>query len=359
MSETTTPTAIPQATAAGAAAAAKLSGHQKAAVLCLAMGDEFTALVMKGLDERDLERLMVALAQARNIPRETATPIIAEYQALIHGAEWFATGGIDHARALLEKSVGHQRAEEILRRIQKELDDGGLNRLRKADSEQLTALLRNEHPQTIALILAHLESRQASAVISGLEAAFGADVLLRMARMEKVSPDMLEHIETALGGQALNMSSQMSRAGGPAAVAEVLNNISASLEQELLEMIGEKQPELVDEIKNLMFVFEDLLRLDDKSLAVVLSTVDKKDLALALKKGSDTLKEKIFTVMVPRAADALRDEMGFLGPVRVKDADAAQGRVIQMVRKLSEELDATGRPKVNLNQGGEGDALVE
>ena len=247
-------------------------------------------------------------------------------------------GDVGGALKAVEKAYGKARADSILRRITSQLaDTAGLHRLRKADPQQLATTLRGEHPQTAALVLAHLDPQHTAAILRELPTSFGGDVLFRMARMEKVSPEMLQLIERALSSEAdLSFSQGMSAAGGPAAVASVLNLVSGSLEKELLEGVSERDATLCEQIKNLMFVFEDLVTLDDKSLQRLLREVEAKQLALALKAASDELKAKIMGAMSQRAVAALREEMEFMGPVKMRDVEASQSAIVTQVRKLEE-----------------------
>jgi flagellar motor switch protein FliG len=283
----------------------------------------------------------------------TTDTVLAEYLEATLGVESLTTGGLEFARAVLERVYGKSKADQILRRITAQLaDTAGLTRLRKADPQQLATTLRGEHPQTAALVLAHLDAAQTAAVLRELPGAFGADVIYRMAKMEKVSPEMLQLIERALSSEAdLNFSQGMSAAGGPAAVAAVLNLVSSTLEKELLEGVGERDASLVEQIQNLMFVFEDLTGLDDKSLQRLLREVEAKQLALALKAASDELKAKIMGAMSQRAVGALKEEMEFMGPTKMRDVEAAQASIVSQVRKLEE----TG--EIVLSAGGD-DVLI-
>jgi flagellar motor switch protein FliG len=241
----------------------------------------------------------------------------------------------------------------VLKRIQNQLaDTAGLQRLRNADPQQLGSLFRNEHPQTIALILSHLSAPQTAAVIKELEPTLGSEVLFRMARMDKVSPEMLLLIERALGDTDLTMSQGMSPSGGPQAAAAVLNLMSTSLEKELLDGVASRDPALADQIKNLMFVFEDIATLDDRALQRLLREVDGKELALALKAASEELKTRIKGNMSQRAVTALTEEMEMLGPVRMRDVEAAQANIITQVRKLEEA------GEIVLNGGGTDDVVI-
>jgi flagellar motor switch protein FliG len=330
-----------------------LSGRQKLAVVCMAVGPDTAAQLTGALTPDEAEMLTYEIAQMDRVPAGVTDAVLAEWLEATLGVASLTTGGIEFAREVLERAYGKAKADAILRRITSQLaDTAGLTRLRKADPQQLATTLRGEHPQTAALVLAHLDPGQTAAVLRELPGAFGGDVLYRMAKMEKVSPEMLQLIERALSSEAdLNFSQGMSAAGGPAAVAAVLNLVSSSLEKELLEGVGERDASLVEQIQNLMFVFEDLTALDDKSLQRLLREVEAKQLALALKAASDELKGKIMGAMSQRAVGALKEEMEFMGPTKMRDVEAAQAAIVAQVRKLEE----TG--EIVLSAGGD-DVLI-
>jgi flagellar motor switch protein FliG len=315
-----------------------LTGRQKVAVLCMAVGTEFAAKITTGLSSDEAEMISFEIAQLDRIPQELMEIVLSEWLESTLGIASLTTGGLEYAREVLEKAFGKSRADGILRRITNQLaDTAGLHRLRKADPQQLATTLRGEHPQTVALVLAHLDAPHTAAILRELPTTFGGEVLYRMARMEKVSPEMLQLIERALSSDAdLNFSQGMSSAGGPAAVASVLNLVSGSLEKELLEGVSERDAMLCEQIKNLMFVFEDLVTLDDKSLQRLLREVEAKQLALALKAASEELKGKILSAMSQRAVAALKEEMEFMGPVKMRDVEGAQAAIVTQVRKLEE-----------------------
>ena len=315
-----------------------LTGRQKVAVLCMAVGTEFAAKITTGLSSDEAELISFEIAQLDRVPQELMETVLSEWLESTLGIASLTTGGLEYAREVLEKAFGKSRADGILRRITNQLaDTAGLHRLRKADPQQLATTLRGEHPQTVALVLAHLDPPHTAAILRELPTAFGGEVIYRMARMEKVSPEMLQLIERALSSDAdLNFSQGMSSAGGPAAVASVLNLVSGTLEKELLEGVSERDTMLCEQIKNLMFVFEDLVTLDDKSLQRLLREVDAKQLALALKAASEELKTKILGAMSQRAVTALKEEMEFMGPVKMRDVEAAQSAIVSQVRKLEE-----------------------
>jgi flagellar motor switch protein FliG len=315
-----------------------LNGREKVAVLCMAVGTEHAAKITAGLSPDEAELITFEIAQMDRVPQEVMEAVLAEWLESTLGVASLTTGGLEYAKEVLEKAYGRNRADQILRRITAQLaDTAGLYRLRKADPQQLANTLRGEHPQTVALVLAHLDPPHTAAIVRELPTAFCSEVMYRMARMEKVSPEMLQLIERALSSDAdLNFSQGMSAAGGPAAVASVLNLVSGTLEKELLEGVSERDAMLCEQIKNLMFVFEDLVTLDDKSLQRLLREVEAKQLALALKAASDELKAKIMGAMSQRAVAALREEMEFMGPVKMRDVEQAQSGIVTQIRKLEE-----------------------
>jgi flagellar motor switch protein FliG len=319
-------------------AARQLNGRQKIAIVCMAVGTEAAGKLTSSLSSDEAEMVTFEIAQMDRVSPDVMEQVLAEWLESTLGVASLTTGGLEYAREVLERAYGRQRAEQILRRITSQLaDTAGLHRLRKADPQQLATTLRGEHPQTVALVLAHLDSGHTAAILRELPTPFGGEVLYRMARMEKVSPEMLQLIERALSSEAdLNFSQGMSAAGGPGAVANVLNLVSGSLEKELLEGVSERDATLCEQIKNLMFVFEDLVTLDDKSLQRLLREVEAKQLALALKASSEELKSKIMGAMSQRAVAALKEEMEFMGPVKMRDVEAAQAAIVTQVRKLEE-----------------------
>jgi flagellar motor switch protein FliG len=323
-----------------------MSGAQKAAVLCLAVGPERAAKILQMLTQVEVEAVSREIAVLQSVGADTVDGVMQEYRDVARAVDSMARGGVDVARQILEQAVGSPRAKGILERIQTQSAETGLKRLKRAAPEVLLSVLRGEHPQTVALILAHLDMRQAVSVIEVMDPQLAADVLYRVARMEKVAPEMLQIVEAGLASKAdLSLSTEMTLSGGPSAVANVLNLTSPSIEKGLLDAIGQRDTGLAEAIKGLMFVFEDLQRLDARSMQRVLRDIDGKELALALKVASDGLKQHILKNMSERAAGALTEEMEYLGPVKVKDVEAAHGRIIQAVRALEEsgEITVAGR----------------
>lgn len=316
----------------------ELTGRQKVAVLLMALGEEASAEITKNLAPEEVEAISFEIAKMDRVDPALVEEVLNEWQHTEQAAFSLASGGVDYARRVLEKAFGPQRATQVLKRIEAQLHDHvSLTRLRNADTQQLAAIIRNEHPQTIALIMAFLDPGQVAGVLKARDQALGSDVLLRIARMEKVLPDVLRIIEDSVGAEAdLSLTGDSSKAGGPAAVAEVLNLVSASLEKDLLDGVADVDSALSEQIKNLMFVFEDIVKLDDRGVTRLLRDVDTRELSLSLKLASEELKARLLGALSTRARDSLLEEMEFLGPVRVSDVEAAQANIVKLARALEE-----------------------
>jgi flagellar motor switch protein FliG len=316
----------------------KLSGRQKAAILCMAVGAEEAAKITQRLTSDEVELISFEIAKMDRVEPELAEGVLVEWIESAVASEALSNGGVDYAKEILEKAFGSAKASNILKRVVTQLaDTAGLSRLRNADPQQIANMFRNEHPQTIALILAHLVSPQTAAVLKELDPALGGDIALRMAKMEKVSPEMLLLIEKSLGTDTeLEFQQGMSRAGGPAAVAEVLNLLHGTLEKQILEKISDQDSALAEQIKNLMFVFEDLITVEDHAVQRILRDIETKTLALALKGASGELRQRIMSQMSQRAVTSLKEEIEMLGSVRVRDVEASQAAIVAQARALEE-----------------------
>lgn len=315
-----------------------LTGTQKAAIFCMAMGTEASSKILQHLRPEEVEAVSREIARIPVVGPEVVDSVVAEFGDVHRAASSVAQGGIEYARELLDAALGSTKAKSILERIQDQVTESGLNRLRRAGPDQLIGALRGEHPQTAALVLAHVDARLAAAVIEGLDSQLANDILYRIGRMEKVSPEVLAMVEQALSSSSdLSLSAEMTISGGPAAVARLLNNLPGGMEKSVLEAIAERESELADEIRNLMFVFEDLIRLDGRSMQRLLREVEGKTLALALKAASDELKGHIFANMAERAAGTVKEEIELMGPVRVKDVEAAHSEIVRTARELAEQ----------------------
>jgi flagellar motor switch protein FliG len=315
----------------------RLNGRQKAAIVLMAIGTEHAATVTGGLYSEEAETVALEMAQLDRVPPETVQSVLNEWLELTVGMGSLSDGGVEFAKDVLEAAFGVEKSQLILKKIQGQIAHGDrFGRLRRADPQQIGNTLRGEHPQTIALILAHLEAGHVASILRELDPALGGEVMFRIAKMQKVSPEMISLVERAIVAEADLAFSGMSSVGGPAAVAAVLNLVSTSLEKEVLDLVSERDANLSDQIRNLMFVFEDLITLDDKSLQRLLREVDIKQLTLALKTTSLELKTKIMQTMSQRAVAGLKEAMEFLGPVKMRDVEAAQTDIVSKVRALEE-----------------------
>jgi flagellar motor switch protein FliG len=316
----------------------QLSGTQKVAILCMVLGSEAASQITQKLATEEVEQISYEIARMDRVSNEATDAVLAEWLDVMLAADSIAAGGMDVAREVLERAFGQQKAQGMLKRIQSQISEtAGLHKLRNADPQQLGNMLRGEHPQTVALILAHLAAPQTASVLKELDPTFGAEVVLRMARMERVSPDMLVLIERSILTETdLAPAQGLTTSGGPAVVAEVLNLIAPSLEKAIMKGVEASDPALCEQIRNLMFVFEDVVSLDDRSLQRLLREVDVKELALALKSASNEVKNKIMGGMSQRASAALKEEMEMLGPARKRDIEAAQTAIVAMIRKLED-----------------------
>jgi flagellar motor switch protein FliG len=304
----------------------------------MTLGADAAAKITQKLSGEEVDAISFEIARMGNVQSSTVESILEEWLTRVLAIDSLASGGLEVAREILEKAFGSHKASQVLERIQNQLTNTiGLHRLRNADPQQLGNMMRAEHPQTIALILSHLEAQHTAAVLKEFTPEIGSEVVFRMARMEKVSPELLELIERSLSSETdLAMAKGLSSSGGPAAVAAVLNYMTASVEKALLDGLAAKDQALCEQIKNLMFVFEDIATLDSRALQRLLRDVESKELALSLKAASEDLKKKITGAMSQRAVQALNDEIEMMGPTRMRDVEAAQANIVSVVRRLEE-----------------------
>ncbi len=322
---------------------ARISGAQKAALLTIALNVETAAEIFKNLSHSDVELITTEISKVKNIPADTVEEILEEFYGMAAASEYVLEGGVDYAKKILEKSFGPQQAVEILDKIKNLTTLKGFEVLKKTDSSQLVSFLSREHPQTIALILAHIDPNQTADVIKELPEPTRTEVVYRIATLGKISPKMLEQIEVALNQMAsLNLTqSAVSDVGGTKSLAQILNKTSVTLSKELLENLEKRNPDVASEVKRLMFMFDDLIKIQDKDIQKILRQVDRKDLALSLKIADDSLKEKIYANMSERAADLLKEELQYMGMVKLKDVEAAQAKIIDVVKDLEESGEIT------------------
>jgi flagellar motor switch protein FliG len=319
-----------------------LTGVQKAALLMIALNVETASLIFKQLDPVDVEAISAEISQVRNVPSHIVDQVLSDYYALITAQEYVVEGGIDYAQQVLEKSFGLAKAMEIIEKVKNLTTLRGFDVLKKADSTQVVNFLNKEHPQTIALILSHLNPDQTAEAIKELPDELRSEVVFRIATLGKISPQTLKQIEKVVDELAgFSMNQSMSKLGGPKSVATILNRTNVTLSKEIIAGIEEKDPEVAAEIKRLMFLFEDIIHLQDKDIQRILKEVDRKDLSLALKIADEKVSTKIYANMSERAADLLKEELQFMGPVKLKEVEAAQARIVDIIKQLEEQEEIT------------------
>lgn len=331
-----------------------LTASQRAAIALVAFGTEVSSLVLRTLSEDDLERITVEIANLREVAPEIEEQVIKECHEIFMARQYITQGGIDFAKEILDKAVGPKKAGELLNRLESSLRTSGFNLLKNIDPQQLVNFIRNEHPQTISLIITQLTAQQAAAVLSELPPELQSEVSLRAATMEKISPEVLKEVEATLEYHFQDSAGRdLSVSGGAKTIAEILNIIETSAEKNILQAIEAEDADLAAEIKNMMFVFDDLVLLDDRGIQRLLKEVETKDLAVSLKAASDEVKNKIFANVSERVGVLVKEEMEFMGPMRLSDVEAAQQRIVETVRRLEEEGQI-----VIAGRGGKDDVIV-
>ena len=318
---------------------AKLTGSQKAAVLMVSLGDETAASIFKYLEEDEIQTISREIALTKNVQPEVAEEVMEEFHTMTQARSYISQGGIEYAKKLLIKSVGPEVARKIIDRLVKALESSaGFTSLERANPQQLSKFIQNEHPQTIALILAHLNASQAAELISSLPEALRSDVAMRMASLQEISPEVVRRISLILEQKLEALGSFATEAyGGVRAVAELFNRMDRTTGRTVLEKIETENPQLAASIRDLMFVFDDILLIDDNGITEILKRADKKTLTIALKGTSEELQTQFFRNMSSRAVELMKEEMEFMGPVKLKDVEKSQHEVVEIVRQLEEE----------------------
>jgi flagellar motor switch protein FliG len=313
------------------------SNRQKAAALLLQLGPNEAANVLKHLSDEDVDLLTLEIAGLGKIENNEVDEVLEEAFQTMYAREIASRGGVNYAKELLEKAFGVEKAQEILTRLSSSLQVRPFEIARKADARQLLNFLQNEHPQTIALVLAHLKPEQAGAIISELSPAIQSDVSFRLATMDRTSPDVIREVESVLERKLSTIVSQdFTEVGGVQTLAQILSRSGRAVEKSVLEALDEKDPELAENVRKLMFTFDDIVNLDDRSIQVVLREVDSKDLGIALKGSSEEVKERILKNLSQRAAQMLKEELEYMGPVRLKQVEEAQSKIVAIIRRLEE-----------------------
>lgn len=331
----------------------KMSGKEKAAILLVSLGPELSASVFKHLKEDEIEDLTLEIASLKRIQPEVRDEVVEEFHDLVMAREYLEHGGIEYARELLEKALGASKAEDIIKRLTASLQVRPFDFARKTDPGQLLNFIQNEHPQTIALILAYLHPEQAGLILSSLDPELQVDVARRLAKLDRTTPEVLQEIETTLEERlSAFVMDDYTLAGGVESAVDVLNMVDRSTEKTIIDSLEEEEPELAEEIRKRMFVFEDIILLDDRSIQKVLREVDSKDLALALKTASEEVSARIYKNMSKRAAEMLKEDIEYMGPARLRDIEETQQKIVATIRRLED----TG--EIIIARGGEDEVIV-
>lgn len=329
-----------------------ISGIQKAAILLIALGPEKSSLIFKHLKEDEIEELTLEIANTRSITPQLKDDVINEFYEVCLAQQYIAEGGIGYAKELLEKALGAEKAMDVIGKLTASLQVKPFEFVRKADASQILNFIQDEHPQTIALILSYLSPSQSSMILSALPPDRQADVARRVATMDRTSPDVIKEVERVLETQLSSLVNQdYTVIGGVDAVVEILNTVDRGTEKHIMETLEIEDPELADEIRKKMFVFEDILLLDDRAIQRVLRDVENSDLAIALKGSTEQVQNAIFNNLSKRLAAMIQEDMEFMGPVRMKDVEEAQQKIVNIIRKLEDS------GEIVISRGG-GDEII-
>lgn len=322
------------------AAEPTLSGAKKAAILLVSLETGLASSLLANIDTETIEKISMEIAKLDEIPRETREKTLEEFYNTVLASKYMEQGGVEYARLLLEKALPGDLASQILNDLNTSIQQAPFHFLQRADPENLFSFIESEHPQTIALILAHLEPAMGASILGKLSPKNQIEVVKRIAKMEQTTPEAIKEVEKSLEIRLSSIVNQdLESSGGVEAVSSILNLADRTTEKGILENLEEEDPELVEEIRRLMFVFEDIQLVDDKGMQAVVKEIEQDDLALAMKNASEELKTKIFKAMSDRAAETIREAMEYLGPVKVADVEAAQQKIVDTVRRLEESGD--------------------
>ena len=328
------------------------SGVQKAAILLIALGPERSADIFKHLKEDEIEELTLEIANTRSVSPQVKDAVLEEFYQVCLAQQYIAEGGIGYAKELLDKALGNEKAQEVISKLTASLQVRPFEFVRKTDPSQVLNFIQDEHPQTIAMILSYLTPAQAAMIVGALAPETQADVAKRIATMDRTSPDVIKEVERVLERKLSSLINQdYTIVGGVDAIVNILNTVDRSTEKHIMETLEIEEPELADEIRKKMFVFEDILLLDDRAIQRVLRDVDNNDLAIALKGSNEQVQNAIFNNMSKRLAVMIKEDMEFMGPVRMKDVEEAQQKIVNIIRKLEDSAE------IVISRGG-GDEIV-
>ncbi|OMF36810.1 flagellar motor switch protein FliG [Paenibacillus sp. FSL H8-0548] len=330
-----------------------LSGRQKAAILLITLGPEVSAQIFKNLRDEEIEQLTLEIANVRKVDSHDRETIISEFHQICMAQEYITQGGISYAKDILEKALGEQKALEVINRLTATLQVRPFDFARKAEPTQILNFIQNENPQTIALVLSYLQSEQSSHILSSLPQEKQAEVARRIALMDSTSPEVISQVERVLEQKLSSTVTQdYTNAGGVDSIVQILNGVDRGTERTILDALEIQDPELAEEIKKRMFVFEDIVNIDNRSIQRIIRDIENTDLQLALKVASEEVREAIFRNMSKRMADTFKEEMEFMGPVRLRDVEEAQTRIVATIRRLEES------GEIIIARGGGDDIIV-
>ncbi|ESU33048.1 MULTISPECIES: flagellar motor switch protein FliG [Bacillaceae] len=331
----------------------ELTGKQKAAILLISLGPDVSASVYKHLSEEEIEKLTLEISGVKKVDSLAKEEILEEFHSIALAQDYITQGGIGYAKTVLEKALGTDQAAVIINRLTSSLQVRPFDFARKADAGQILNFIQNEHPQTIALILSYLDSAQAGQILSELPQDVQADIARRIAVMDSTSPEIINEVEQILERKlSATVTQDYTQTGGIEAVVDVLNGVDRATERTILDALEIQDPELAEEIKKRMFVFEDIVTLDNRAIQRVIRDCENEDLMLALKVSSDEVKEIVFKNMSKRMVETFQDEMEFMGPVRLRDVEEAQSRIVAIIRRLEEA------GEIVIARGGGDDIIV-
>ena len=318
----------------------EMDGVEKAATLLITLGPEKSAKIFKHLKEEEIEQLTLEIANTSRVSPQTKEKVLSEFYEICLAQQYIAEGGIGYAKELLEKALGEEKAKDVIGKLTASLQVRPFEFIRKTDPSQLLNFIQDEHPQTIALILSYLPASQASMVVSSLPPEKQADVARRIAQMDRTSPDVIKQVEKVLERKLSSLVNQdYTIVGGVDAIVSILNSVDRGTEKHIMETLEVEEPELADEIRKKMFVFEDILSLDDRAIQRVLRDVDNSDLALALKGATEEVQNVILNNLSKRLAVMIKEDMEYMGPVRMKDVEEAQQKIVNIIRKLEDSAE--------------------
>ncbi|MDF9409300.1 flagellar motor switch protein FliG [Pelotomaculum isophthalicicum JI] len=331
----------------------KLTGSQKAAILLIALGSDLSAKVLKQrFADAEIEQLTQEISNMIKVPPEIKYAVFDEFFELHRAREFLIHGGMGYAKELLEKTLGQQKASEILSKLTKEMKSVPFSALRKADPKSILNIIREEHPQTVALVLAHLTPEQAGIILASMPPDMQSDIARRVAIIDRLTPDVIKDVEAVLESKISSVVQQdHSVVGGVQALVDILNRVGRSAEKVVLEGLEREDPALAEEVKRRMLVFEDMIMLPDNFIQRVLREVNSKDLAMAMRGAGEEVNARIYKNLSKRAAEMLKEEIEFMGPVRLREVEQAQQKIVNILRKLDES------GEIIISRGGE-DVLV-